>query len=158
MSRVVGFHHAGVTVTSLETSLRLYRDVLGLELQVRRRITEPYVFEFTGVDAVAVSVAFLSVPGSDAQVELLEYEGVRRTSAASSPCDPANAHLCLLVEDLSALFERLVGAGFHARSKAPVEIPVGPNAGGKLLYAVDPDGVFIELLEAPPREVTATRQ
>jgi catechol 2,3-dioxygenase-like lactoylglutathione lyase family enzyme len=136
-------------VTSLDASLSFYRDVLGLRVEATRRITDRYVFECTGVDATALNLVFLSVPGSDAQVELLEYEGVLRTPAPSAPSDPANAHFCLLVDDLAAVYGRLVAAGFTARSGGPITIPVGPNAGGKMMYAVDPDGSHVELLERP---------
>lgn len=138
-----------MTVSSLDASLPFYRDVLGLRVETRRRITERYVFTCTGVDATAVNIVFLSVPGSDAQLELLEYEGVQGRPAASQPSDPANAHFCLLVDDLEAVHDRLVAAGFTARSEGPVPIPVGPNAGGKMMYAVDPDGSHVELLERP---------
>jgi len=146
---VTGFHHAGITVTSMAVSLGFYCDVLGLEVRSTRRITEGYVFEFTGVEASAVDVVFLAVPGSEAQVELLEYHGVDRQPASSQPSDPGNAHVCLLVDDLDAIYERMVAAGFRARSQRPVPIPVGPNAGGALLYAIDPDGTFVELLQRP---------
>jgi len=146
---VIGFYHSGVTVSSLEVSLRFYRDVLGLPVQMSRRVTEPYVFEGTGVPASALTIAFLSVPGSDAQIELLEYEGVDRRPARSEPSDPGNAHLCLFVDDLEAMHARLVAAGFGARSAGPVDIPLGPNKGGKLLYAIDPDGTYVELLQRP---------
>lgn len=148
-TEVSGFHHSGVTVTNLEVSLAFYRDVLGLELRTQRRVTEPYVFECTGVQATALNLAFLGIPGSDAQVELLEYEGVEWVPAASRPSDPGNVHLCLIVDDLNSLHARLVEAGFGARSAAPIDITVGPNTGGKMLYAIDPDGSFVELFEPP---------
>lgn len=148
---VTGAHHAGVTVTSIEASLRFYRDVLGLQVLHRRRVMEHYVLELTGMDGTAVELAFLAVPGSGVQVELVEYEGVDRRPAASRPSDPANAHFCLLVEDVDEIHRRILAAGFEARSQCPVRIPVGPNAGGKVLYAVDPDGAFVELLELPLR-------
>lgn len=146
---VIGFHHAGVTTSSIDASLRFYRDGLGLEVDAERTITEPYVFAFTGTRARAVRVVFLAIPGSDARIELLEYLDADRRPAASEPSDPANAHMCLVVADLDELYGRLTAAGFGARSPGPVPIPVGPNAGGRLLYAIDPDGAFVELLEPP---------
>ena len=147
---VTGCHHGGITVTSLEASLRFYCDTLGLEVASRRHITESYVLEFTGAPATGLFSVFLAIPGTDTQIELLEYEGADRHPAASPPSDPANVHVCLLVDDLEAVHARLVAAGYRGQSPAPVPIPVGPNAGGKLLYAVDPDGAYVELLELPP--------
>jgi catechol 2,3-dioxygenase-like lactoylglutathione lyase family enzyme len=146
---VTGFFHTAVVVSDLEASLRFYRDILGFGVVSTRRIDAPYIFEMVGTQAAAITVAFLAIPGSDAQLELLDYEGADQKEHDASPTDPGIGHFCVLVDDLEELFGRLVAAGFAARSPAPVPVPVGPNAGGKLLYALDPDGHCIELLERP---------
>jgi hypothetical protein len=45
------------------------------------------------------------------------------------------------------VYERLVGRGFGALSPRAVPIGVGPLAGGKCAYLIDPDGIRVELLE-----------
>lgn len=147
---VTGFFHTAVVVRDLAASVRFYRDVLGFEVPSTRRIDAPYIFEMVGTRAEAITVALLAIPGSDAQLELLLYEGAQQRQHNASPCDLGIGHFCVLVEDLDELFRRLVEAGFGARSPAPVPVPVGPNAGGKLLYALDPDGHCVELLQRPP--------
>ena len=59
-----------------------------------------------------------------------------------------NAHLCLVTEDIHADFERLRACGVP--HPEPVQIPWGPYAGGWACYFRDPDGISIELLQAPP--------
>lgn len=151
---LTGYHHTGITVTDLTAALTFYRDVLGLQVVTERRIDEDYAREFIGVQSDAVNVAFLELPGTGALIELLEYEDPERRPAGSRPPDPGNVHICLVVDDLDALFSRLKAAGFGAQSPAPVAIPVGPNAGGKILYAIGPDGVFVELLQRPVEAAT----
>ena len=60
-----------------------------------------------------------------------------------------NAHLCLVVDDLAADFDRLLGR-VAFRDPEPVEIPWGPYSGGKACYLRDPDGISVELIELPP--------
>jgi lactoylglutathione lyase len=62
-------------------------------------------------------------------------------------------HAGITVSDLDrslALYEELRGRGVRFRSDGPVEMTAGANAGGKSLYALDPDGSICELHERPP--------
>jgi len=138
-------HHAGVTVADMARSLRFYRDLLGLEVQSDMRLTDAFVFEIAGLEAAAIRIANLGLPGSDQTlVELLEYEGVERHPASARPCDPGNGHLCLEVTDIDSMCERLATAGVPMRSAAAVEIALAAMRGAKALYVSDPDGYYVE--------------
>lgn len=144
-------HHAGVTVGDMDRSLGFYRDLLGLEVMSDRRMTEPFVFEIAGLDAEAIRIVNLGVPGSDeVLVELLEYQGVERHPASARPCDPGNGHLCLEVTDLDSMCRRLGDAGVAMRSAAAVEIDIPELRGAKALYVSDPDGYFVEFHQRSP--------
>jgi glyoxylase I family protein len=144
---VVGFAHAGVTVADMERSLRFYRDLLGFTVEADYLIDTPYIFAITATEGQAVRIVYLAIPHSEVRLELLEYRGGQRQAAASRPCDPGNSHLSLRVANIAAFHRRLVAGGFTARSAAPVAITQGPRAGNQALYAVDPDGYFIEIVE-----------
>lgn len=148
---VVGARHAGITVSDLDRSLVFYRDLLGLELIWRRVYEEPEIREIVGVpDATSFDIAMLRVPGSDVQVELLEYRGCERRSGATEPCNHGSGHFCLFVRKIDALHTDLRERGVAFRSSGPVEMSAGANKGGKSLYALDPDGYVVELHEPPP--------
>lgn len=155
---VVGARHAGITVSQLDRSLDFYCGLLGLELVWRRVYEEPDIREIVGVpDATSFDIAMLRVPGSDFQVELLEYRGCDRRPAATEPCNPGSGHLCLFVRDVERLHADLRARGVAFRSDGPVEMTGGANRGGRSLYSLDPDGYIVELHEPPPhlrREVT----
>jgi hypothetical protein len=55
------------------------------------------------------------------------------------------------VDDLRALYERLVAAGVDTFFSAPVEVDTGVNRGGFALYLRDPDGIPVELFQPPAR-------
>lgn len=146
---VVGFFHAGVTVSDMEEALRFYRDGLGLELASLGVTGGRQASEIWGMRADEVAVAFLRVPGSEAMIELFEFKEMERHPASARPCDYGAGHFCLYVTDIASVHARLADAGFRARSDGPVEITAGPHAGARAIYTIDPDGYHVELYERP---------
>ena len=146
---VTGFFHGGVTVRDMETSLRFYRDGLGLEIEFDRILDADYLKTVLGLQFDHIRAVYLRIPGGGF-VELLEYVGIERLSAESRPCDYGAGHFCLYVDDVAAMHARLVGLGFAARSPEIVEITSGPNAGARSCYMGDPDGYAVELFQKRP--------
>lgn len=148
MPTVTGFFHAGITVRDMESSLRFYREGLGLAMQFDRLIDADYLREVLALDFSAIRAVYLDIPGGGI-VELLEYQGIERLPARSRPSDYGAGHLCLYVDDVEGMTERLRAAGGEPRSSAPVAIASGPNAGARSIYLLDPDGYAVELFERP---------
>ena len=147
-----GPRHAGITVSDLDRSLAFYEGLVGLELLWRRLYEEPEIRRIVGVpEASGLEVAMLRVPGSAFEVELLEYRGLEPVSGASPPSHAGTGHFCLFVTGIDALHRELSERGVGFRSDGPVEMTAGANAGGKSLYALDPDGYVVEFHERPPR-------
>ena len=148
---ITGARHAGITVSDMDRSLAFYRDLLGLELLWRRVFEEPEIREIVGVpEASSIEVAMLRVPGSELDVELLEYRGCEQVSGASAPSRHGTGHFCLFVESIDALYAELESQGVRFRSAHAVEMTGGPNKGGKSLYSLDPDGYIVEFHQRPP--------
>jgi lactoylglutathione lyase len=146
---VTGFFHGGVTVRDMTRSLGFYRDGLGLEIEFDRILDAAYLKTVLGLEFDHIRAVYLRIPGGGF-VELLEYVGIERLSAESRPCDYGAGHLCLYVDDVAAVFERLREQGFHARSAEVVDITAGPNAGARSVYMADPDGYAVELFQKRP--------
>jgi catechol 2,3-dioxygenase-like lactoylglutathione lyase family enzyme len=149
--RVTGFFHAGVTVRDMDEALRFYRDALGLEVASLGETGGDHARRIWNMEPGRVRVAFLRVPGSDALVELFEFDEVERHSASARPCDYGAGHFCLYCDDAEAVHRRLVAHGFRARSADVVTVAAGPHAGAKVFYAIDPDGYHVELYQRAPR-------
>jgi lactoylglutathione lyase len=130
----------------LERSIVFYRDLLGLELIARWVRDEPYIQELVGYPGVELNVAVFRLPNSASFLEILEYRNVERHAVDPGTANPGTAHLCVYVDDLEAMYERLVAGG--ARFVSGIKTPTaGPNTGGKVIYMLDPDGIRVELLE-----------
>ena len=147
-----GARHAGITVSDLDRALDFYCGKLGLELRTRRLYEEREIAEIVDVpEATAWDIAFLRIPGSDVEIELLEYKGcergswqrpaVRLRAPGTSRCTSTTSTRCTPTSPRAASCSARAGA---------VEMVTGPRRGGKSLYAHDPDGYIIEFSQRPP--------
>ena len=59
-------------------------------------------------------------------------------------------HVCLTVDDLQSLYDRLRESAACSFLSPPVEVDTGANRGGSALYLRDPDGILVELFQPPP--------
>jgi lactoylglutathione lyase len=149
---ITGARHGGITVSDLDRSLEFYCGLLGLELLWRRVFDDGIVGEITGVrEATSFDIAMLAIPGSETQVELLQYHGVEQVSGAVPPSRHGSGHFCVFVDGIDGLYADLAAKGVRFRSPGPVEMKGGPNKGGKSLYSLDPDGYVFEFHQRPPR-------
>ena len=127
-------HHVAVVVRDLEASLRFYRDVLGLELEVVQDIPGDHV-----------TIAFL--PVGESKIELVcptdETTGVARFLATKGE---GFHHVCLEVADLAAELTRLGAEGVELIDRVPRRGAEGPVA---FLHPRSCHGVLVELIEAP---------
>jgi len=146
---VTGFFHVGLTVGDMDEALRFYRDALGLELESLGERPGDAVAPVIGVEPERIIVAWLRVPHSDARLEIFEYQGIERFSAAARPCDIGYGHFCLYVDDLDAVYRRLRDGGYGSR-REPFTVTSGPHLGAKAVYTTSPDGYNVELYQPAP--------
>jgi lactoylglutathione lyase len=145
--RLIGFHHIGLTVSDLETSIRFYRDLLGMTVIRRREAADDYVGEQTGYPGLHLSAAsLLPTPDSCQSLEIVQYRSHAGSKADPATNRPGNSHLCFEVLDLQGMYEQLRSNGVRFRSEL-VLITSGPNEGGLAIYLFDPDDYIIELFQ-----------
>lgn len=142
-------HHTGLTVRDLDASLRFYRDLLGMEVLFEAEREGGYFGEIVGYPDARVRMAHVAFPGSEHRIEIFEYIRPPSRGDAGEPRDVGITHVCLAVEDIQAMYDRLVAAGIDFYSP-PVLVGQGVNAGGYGVYLRDPDGITVELFQPPP--------
>jgi len=142
-------HHVGLTVSQLEESVRFYCNSFGFEQVMQQQIDAAYLGSIVGIPGADVRMAHLRLPGGTLVVELFQYVSGAESAPRLVPNRIGNAHLCFVVDDIRAEYERLLATGVDFVS-APVAIDAGRNTGGVSCYLRDPDGITLELFQAPP--------
>jgi methylmalonyl-CoA epimerase len=126
-------HHVALVVRSIEASLTLYRDLLGLPFETIMEIPTD-----------RVRIAFLGV--GESRIELVqptdESTGVARFLASKGE---GFHHVCLEVTNLAEELTRLAIEGIELIDSAPRRGAEGPVA---FLHPRSCGGVLVELIEA----------
>jgi catechol 2,3-dioxygenase-like lactoylglutathione lyase family enzyme len=142
--------HTGITTRDFDRSLRFYRDLLGMETVFEQEKQGGYLEAIVGYPNAHARMAHLAFPGDSHRIELFEYIEPPPIGDAAEPRHVGITHVCLIVDDVHATYERLRQAGVEFYSE-PVAIDTGANTGGYGLYLRDPDGITLELFQPPPR-------
>ncbi|MGI6766809.1 MAG: VOC family protein [Lentihominibacter sp.] len=144
---IIGKVHSGIAVKSLEVSVPFYTEVLGLELL---GIEEP---KRSRGDKLAVPGAFIQtahfrVPGTDEEIELIEYKEPTPLFNYGVPVNtPGCVHIAFRVDDIEAQIAKMKEANVAFCSDNYETIVGGPIDGWKWIYFKDPDGTNMELIE-----------
>ncbi|HTP56383.1 MAG TPA: VOC family protein [Thermoplasmata archaeon] len=124
------FLHTSITVRRMDESLAFYTEVLGLEFERRRPIPENHA-----------EIAFVRDPASGARIELTHWDG-KETIDPGEQLD----HLAFEVDDLDAWLTRARARGVRV-AKEPYRLAGGS---GRIAFVLDPNDVWIELIEPAP--------
>jgi catechol 2,3-dioxygenase-like lactoylglutathione lyase family enzyme len=148
---VTHVHHSAIHVRDVATSLRFYRDGLGLHVLMDHEFDGDWRTLF-GAPADRLRSVFLGDPAApDAGiVELVAFDGdgdgaVDDDTSASGPPQPGFFLLSFFV-DVDASLDRLSTLGFDAPASR-IRVP-GPGGDVEMATVRDPDGVLVELVGA----------
>ncbi|MDQ6796905.1 MAG: VOC family protein [Actinomycetota bacterium] len=146
---LLAVHHVGVTVTDLERSLRFWGRLTGASPRDRRSLAGPGVGRLVGYPDVRIDRAWLDFPGGVA-LELLQYLEPIDPPYPEGTAHPGNIHLCLGVDDVDVARDHALACGARPVG-GPIDVAAGPQAGARVAYVRDPDGITIELFQSPDR-------
>ncbi len=145
-SAVVGVTHTGFTVAKLERASAFFRDVLGFEISSTVRQSGDVVGRMVGVPGSEIDIAFATCGGHS--IELIQYVRPDGNPLNRRHCDIGYTHLAVMVRDIDAMATAIADAGYRLFSE-PQIVPAGPRKGLRNVYAEGPDGIILELQEAP---------
>ncbi len=135
MSPVRRLDHLAIVVADIEEALAFWRDALGLE-----------VSEVAEVPRERSAIAFL--PLENGEIELVqptdEESGVARYLSKRGP---GMHHICLEVDDLDAMLQRLKARGVQLINPEPVTKENGVRYA--FIHPKSAFGVLVELYEKP---------
>lgn len=144
--KVLGFNHTSFTVSSLDQLIPFFVEGLGFKLMSRGPRDPKLLSRMTGIPDVDVEIAFLEGPGH--VIELIEYRRApERAIVRPRLCDGGAAHIGFDVDDIYAAVTMAARYGFHSPGEL-IAIDAGPNAGRRVVYVRNSDGLTFEFLEA----------
>lgn len=120
------FYYTGIRVRDMERSLGFYRDLLGMKLLFRTRITKQHG-----------EVAVLQSPRGKQRLELNWYEPGSKYATPYARGEGLD-HLAFRTPDLTKAMD-----AFRRRGVRIVDRYTGPR-GGAWFYIEDPDGNWVE--------------
>jgi catechol 2,3-dioxygenase-like lactoylglutathione lyase family enzyme len=142
------FNHVGLTVADIPTSARFYAQ-FGFTPEEPNAVVcnDQWIKTMSGYPDAELKIAWLQLDGTT--LELLQYDQPAGGSATPlGTKDAGSAHVAVGVDDVEGEYARLTAAGVQFRSK-PISVPDGDFAGIKAVYAIDPDGNALELIQLP---------
>jgi glyoxylase I family protein len=149
---ILRMNHTGFTVQDLQRASAFFRDVLGFKISAPIRQSGPAVERMVGVPGAEVDIAF-ATHGADT-IELICYVTPRSSRQFDlRHCDTGYAHVAFEVDDIGRVSEAVRTAGYRLFSE-PQVIPAGPRKGGRNVYAQGPDGIVVELQQAPSQTLS----
>jgi catechol 2,3-dioxygenase-like lactoylglutathione lyase family enzyme len=142
--------HTGFTVPDLDRAASFFRDVLGFSITDTMRQLGPAVERMVDVPGAEVDIAFATL--GDCTIELICYVTPRSDRINDMRhCDGGFAHIAFMVDDIDSMQQAVKAAGYQLFSE-PQVVPAGPRKDGKNVYARGPDGIIVELQQAPPAQ------
>lgn len=133
--------YTGIRVQSIKDSLRFYTEILGMQVVEPLQATPP----------TEGQVATLRSPGSSQLLELNWYGPGSRFGTPYSNGEDLD-HLAFECDDLAEAVRELARRGVEVTVR-PKEI--GQEAGWNEAFVKDPNGIWIELLQARQQPVAS---
>ena len=133
-------HHTGIVVTDLEAAVSFYRDTLGLPVAEEFTLSGDGIATAVDVDGATGDFAHLDAGGHI--VELVEYDPAGDGTRSDAVNQLGAKHVGFTVDDIDAFYEEL------PNDVDTVSGPKQTESGATILFFEDPDGNFLEVVEA----------
>ena len=156
LSGLEGLDHVGVTVANLDEAVSFYSDLLQAKEIFRlgpfdsrdlpNTDGKDWSLAHVNVADARFTLAMLELPNGS-RVELFQYD--RPTDRNPSPprnCDIGGHHIAFKVTDLDRVLAQGDGLGLRFMA-GPIAVEEGPATGQRIIYALDPWGNQLELVE-----------
>jgi glyoxylase I family protein len=133
-------HHIGVVVSDLDEAVSFYRDTLGLSIADEFTLGDDGIA--TAINVEGVTGNFVHLDAGSARVELIEYDPVGDDITTDAINQRGAKHIGFAVDDIDAFYENL------SDNVEPISPPQPIEIGTSILFFRDPDGNFVEVVEA----------
>jgi catechol 2,3-dioxygenase-like lactoylglutathione lyase family enzyme len=143
-----------LTVENVEESIRLYTDVLGLELLNEPEwVDNSTVAQAFGIDGAEYRAGIMQVPASGLIFEVIDFRGIDRRQVRGGIQDPGSTRIQFLIHDVDAAVAAVEAVGGYVVSTGgqTMQLPV-PGSSIKVAIAREPDNLFLVMIESAAPE------
>jgi glyoxylase I family protein len=143
---ILQFSHTGICVSDLQRSIAFYRDVFGFKQHHSLHFEGEPAAKLLRIKDLVMDVVYLERDGT--VIELLYFKD-RVESQEVVPREINKiglTHISFNVDEMGKLLGDIEEAGGAILSETLMGDPDGPSAA---VFATDPDGTLIELVQAP---------
>jgi len=110
-------HHTGLSVTDMERSLELYRDILGMEVEWDLTIKDiPAFGTIIGLPGVEERIVMMKL--NNCHIELFQFYEPKGKKIERRQCDIGYMHVAFVVDELDDICRKLEEKGIEFYSKA----------------------------------------
>lgn len=132
-------HHTGLSVTDMERSLGLYRDILGMEVEWDLTIKDiPAFGTIIGLPGVEERIVMMKL--NNCRIELFQFFNPKGKKIERRQCDIGYMHVAFVVDELDEICRKLKEKGIEFYSEAE---DLGTY---KVIFFKGFDGETIELM------------
>jgi catechol 2,3-dioxygenase-like lactoylglutathione lyase family enzyme len=140
-------NHVGIVVSDLASSIKFYEALTGTKIENVDQIGGSRMAAVQGMDKVLIKYA--NVHLDNLNIDLLQYDEPKPQKADYKGNNIGAMHLCFEVDDLDAVYQRMLDAGVEFSGK-PITFEDGDGlkngAGTAVAYFDDPDGTHLEII------------
>jgi catechol 2,3-dioxygenase-like lactoylglutathione lyase family enzyme len=141
-------NHHSFTVTSVEKTVAFYREAFGLEvIRISERKDIPSYDTLLGYPKVHIIIALLKHPTEPFVLELVQYLNPPAQPRKGESRDIGSSHIAYEVPDIDAMHQKVCAAGGSSISP-PTDVVRDGRRVARAMYALDPDGIPIEVFQA----------
>jgi len=140
---ITAIRHVGLVVADLEKSLRFWCDTMGFVISRQMEESGPHIDAMMGLKDVRVTTAKLAAPDGNLLELLYFHSHPNKPQWEGKPYSTGFTHIALTVQDLDETLRRLKLVG----ASVPAEPQLSLDGQVKVIYASNPEGVLLELVE-----------
>jgi catechol 2,3-dioxygenase-like lactoylglutathione lyase family enzyme len=136
-----------LTVDNTDRTLRLFRDLLGFQPEIGKAfVKDKGKLKALGLPRASYRSSIARVPGTEFEVDFIEFKGIDRKPLATGIHDPGAGVLRLIVRDVDALLPTLKAAGVPVVTAGGETVSIGAR---HVVNMRDPDNFFFQIMQQP---------
>ncbi len=144
---ITGIQHFSFTVSNLEETIHFFHDLLGLEATPIREVKGERIEQILQMPGAWLRICNVTTP-DNGNLEFIEYVAPKGTKIDLKTCNVGVAHLGFVVDDIQKMYDDLTAKGVKF-NHSPLWAGAGALKGWGICYLKGPDGITLEVMEAP---------